>query len=110
MQYEKANLKTEDQAWKDWCPQFNKNGCCTSECMAWRWFPLQANEPGYIRALKECEESRKMTKANAALDRYEPWADYVFAGKQFERDTMDLMDKIIGDQCRAAAKKLGGRG
>lgn len=67
MQFVKENLTPELDAGDYQCV-IAKNGtnCSGQDCMAWRWFPLQANTPEYIAALKECEFERGMKPKDAA--------------------------------------------
>jgi hypothetical protein len=79
---------TEEEAKTKLCPQAieyeTRENCHGSDCMAWRWIPLNANTPEYIAALKECEKERGMTAKGAAKYVLENKAEFALPTKPFE--------------------------
>jgi len=59
------NVHTEKQAQEKNCAREPFRKCCTaSNCMAWRWQPLMADNP-FAAAVKKCMDRDKVSHAKA---------------------------------------------
>jgi len=54
------NVMTESKAIEKTCCSDPVSGmtCIGSACMAWRWLPLQTDEPGFLDAIKTVQEGK----------------------------------------------------
>ena len=66
---------TEEVAGTKWCPAAMKMKCYGSNCMAWRWKPLMADDD-FADAVKKAAAAGPMTHAKAVAHVMAHKADY----------------------------------